>query len=227
MMLGDMQRIPVSALVFVLIVCCLAKAQSVSEKETVLSALVLSYGQPLKGESPVFVTADNYLLTPTFSTDGILVEVSIDPRFGLGNTPPLSRPAFEVVLTNLNSIKPLGTFEESDDGVFMSGGRAWINTRYEHGYLETKEPLLSEMPRPVSMASIYYLHQVSGKGRVPGDSRPKHVGSFNLVCFEGKAYIAPQDEFLKLQSKSGQQLTLELAGPTGDKAPGCEKSTRD
>jgi hypothetical protein len=208
-----------------LLIWCAQSQQNVSEREAVLSALRLSYGQPVNNEKSEFAISGNYLLTPTFSSTGTLIKIGIDPRFGPGSSksPPLSRPIFEAVLANLNSIKPLGAFAESFGAEFVLGGRAWGNRRYENGYLQTAEPIDEHAPRSVAFAYIYYLHPVTGVGKVPRDSRPEDAGSFGLVCFNGLAYIAPKAAFLKLSLNPQKQVTLNLAGPTGDEPPECEK----
>lgn len=217
-------RAAVVFLMSTLLIWCAQGRQSVSERESVISALTLSYG-PRANRNSKFAIAGNYLLTPTFSSAGTLTKVGIDPRFGPGSSesPPLSRPIFEAILANLNSIKPLGAFAESFGAEFVHGGRAWASRRYENGYLQTAESTGEHAPRSVAFANIYYLDPVIGIGEVPRDSKPEAVGSFGLVCFNGQAYIAPRAEFLKLWSNPHKRVTLNLAGPTGGELPKCGK----
>jgi hypothetical protein len=212
-----------SLILLAITINCACYAQGIRERENILSALTMSYGEPLDKHHLLFQLNSTYLLTPYFSDDGILTKISIDPKYGLGSaeSPPMSRVEFEKILANLNSIKPLGTFEEDFSSAFVSGGRVSDQNRYENGYLDTSGPITEQPPRSVAAAKIYYLHSVKGSGRVPKDSKPKDAGSFGLVCFKGKAYIAPQTDFLKLYENPGTQLTLWLAGPTGDASSVC------
>lgn len=213
----------IASLIFLAIsINCTCYAQGIRERENILSALTMSYGEPIGEHHSVFQLNRSYLLTPYFSNDGILTKISIDPRYGLGSakSPPMSRLEFEKVLANLNSIKPLGAFEETSAGEFVTGGRAWVQKRYENAYLDTEEPIFGQ-PLTIANAEIYYLHSVTGSGRVPKDSKPQHAGSFALVCFNKKAYIAPETEFLKLYESPGMKLTLRLAGPTGNAYQAC------
>lgn len=204
------------------ILCSLALAQGLSERETVLHALGLSY-RHLAGKQPVFELNSDHFLTPIFSTDGILLEISIEPKSppGIGNAVPISRSKFDLIMANLQSIKPLGAIQESMDAGFVHGGRAWGSLRYERGYMRLAEQLGVGAPRPIVAARIYYLHQVTGIGSTPRDSRPGTC--FGLVCMNGEVYIAPKSEFLKLWSMPGKQQVVDLAGPTEDTLPDCKK----
>lgn len=215
-------RTTISLIISAITINCLCFAQGIRERENILSALTMSYGEPTGMHHSIFQLSTNYLLTPDFSDDGILTKISIDPKYGLGSekSPPIPRPEFEKILTNLNSIKPLGAFEEDLPAAFVFGGRAHKQQRYENAYIDTAEPIIQQT-LTVATAQIYYLYSVTGSGRVPKDSKPEDAGSFGLICFNGKAYIAPQAEFLKLYENPETKLTLRLAGPTGDTSSVC------
>ena len=160
-------------------------------------------------------------MTPTFSADGLLIEISIEPKSNSNGQDrqrsiQLSRPEFELILANVNSIKPLGALEEEFPAKFVHGGRAWGNLRHQHAYLQTAEPIGYGPPSPIAFAYIYYLHSVTGMAKIPGGSKPEEAGSFGLVCIGGEPYIAPKTEFTKLWSNPFERQTVELAGPTRD-----------
>jgi hypothetical protein len=195
--------------------------ETLSERESVLAALTLTYGQPVEKGKPVFAITTDYVLSPVFSADGLLIEISIEPKSNTHGQNPqrsfqLSRSDFDSILGNINSIKPLGEFKEDFPSKFVHGGRAWGNVRYQNSYLETAEPINHVPPRPIAFAYIYYLHPVTGLATIPGGSKPDELDSFGLVCVNGESYIAPKAEFMKLRSNPLERQTVELAGPTRD-----------
>ena len=192
-----------------------------SERGRVLAALTLSYGASVDSRRLLFTIAPDYVLTPTFSADGLLIEISIEPKSNSNGQDrqrsiQLSRPEFELILANVNSIKPLGALEEEFPAKFVHGGRAWGNLRHQHAYLQTAEPIGYGPPSPIAFAYIYYLHSVTGMAKIPRGSKPEEAGSFGLVCIGGEPYIAPKTEFTKLWSNPFERQTVELAGPTRD-----------
>ena len=189
-----------------------------SERRTVLVALALSYGPSVDNRKPLYVIALDYVLAPFFSADGLLIEISIEPKpKGNGQDQQrsfqLSRAEFDLILANINSIKPLGAFEEDFPAKFVHGGRAWGNLRYQHAYLQTAEPINHGPPRPIAFAYIYYLHPVTGIAKIPLGSKPDEAASFGMVCVEREPYIAPNAAFMKLRSNPFERQTVELAGP--------------
>ena len=202
--------------------CCSAASpqETLSERGPVLAALTLSYGPSVDNRKPLFTIAPDYLLIPTFSADGLLIEISIQPKSNSNGQDQQrsiqrSRYEFESILANISSIKPLGAYEEDFYAKFVHGGRAWGNLRYQHAYLQTAEPISYGPPRPIAFAYIYYLHSVTGIAKIPRGSKPEEAGSFGQVCIEGEPYIAPNAEFTKLWSNPFERQTVELAGPTG------------
>jgi hypothetical protein len=190
-----------------------------SERGRVLAALTFSYGASVDSRKPLFKIAPDYVLVPTFSADGLLIEISMEPKSNSNGQDPqrsiqLSRPEFELILANINCIKPLGALEEDFPAKFVHGGRAWGNLRYQHAYLQTAEPINYGPPRPIAFAYVYYLHLVTGIAKILRGSKPEEAGSFGLVCVGGEPYIAPKAEFMKLWSNPFERQTVELAGPT-------------
>lgn len=200
--------------------CSVATPQRTpSERGTVLAALTLSYGPSVDNRKPLFVIAPDYVLAPVFSADDLLIEISIEPKSNSTGQDQqrsiqLSQSDFELILANINSIKPLGALEEDFPAKFVHGGRAWGNLRHQHAYLQTAELISYGPPRPIAFAYIYYLHPVTGIAKIPRDSKPEEAGSFGLVCVGGEPYIAPKAEFMKLWSNPFERQTVELAGPT-------------
>jgi hypothetical protein len=200
--------------------CSVATPQKTpSERGTVLAALTLSYGPSVDNRKPLFVIASDYVLAPVFSADDLLIEISIEPKSNSNRQDQqrsiqLSRSDFELIIANINSIKPLGALEEDFPAKFVHGGRAWGNLRHEHAYLQTAEPISYGPPRPIAFAYIYYLHPVTGIAKIPRGPKPKEAGSFGLVCVGGEPYIAPKGELMKLWSNPFERQTVELAGPT-------------
>ena len=202
-----------------LVCCSVASQETPSERGTVLAAFTLSYGPSVDKRKPLFAIAPDYVLAPTFSADGLLIEISIGPKSnspaqGLQRAIQLSRSEFELILANISSIKPLGPFQEDFPAKVVHGGRAWGNMRYESAYLQTAEPISDGPPRPIAFAYIYYLHPVTGIAKISRGSKPEEAGSFGLVCIGGEPYIAPKSEFMKLRSNPFERQTVELAGPT-------------
>jgi hypothetical protein len=200
--------------------CSVASPQETpSERGPVLAALTLSYGPSVDNRKPLFTIAPDYLLTPIFSADGLLIEISIEPKSNSNGQDQqrsiqLSRSEFELILANISSIKPLGAYEEDFHAKFVLAGRAWGSLRYQHAYLQTAEPISYGSPRPIAFVYIYYLHSVTGIAKIPRGSKPEEAGSFGQVCIEGEPYIAPKAEFTKLWSNPFERQTVELAGPT-------------
>ncbi len=121
-------RTTFSVLVVGLLFCSSEWPQgAVSEREGVLAALSLSYGAPSPSKKLFFAVTPNYVLTPNFSSDGLLIEISLEPK---SNTPEphpqrdawLTHAEFESILANINSIKPLGALEEEFPAKFVHGG---------------------------------------------------------------------------------------------------------
>jgi hypothetical protein len=191
-------------------------AQNAREQARVITALTALYGSPIDG-SPAFVLANGYKLSPVFSDAGLLIEVVVEPKAGFDPSKGeyLTRDQFDSVFAQINSVKPLGNLLEQGPG-FATGGRIGTSFQYEHGYLNTVEPLTHPRPRPISLAHIYCLPPVTGIARIPGDPNPNDASPFGLVCIDGKAYVAPKEEFLKLWAKRNQLQTRTVAGPTGD-----------
>ncbi len=210
-------------LLWALISCVAGTAQatprpqpSPDERSTVIASLIVLYGQATDTIKPKFSLPEDYILSPTFADDGTLVEFAVEPKSGLDplHSTQLSRPEFETLVANINSIKPLGELEEETRAWFVHGGRADGTRRYGNAYVETVEPISGPAPRPVTFAYIYYLHTVTGLAEIPGEPGLNDAGSFGLVCVDGKAYIAPKDEFLKVWHNRNKVQTLTLAGPT-------------
>jgi hypothetical protein len=142
----------------------------------VLAALTLSYGPSIEDRKSVFAIAADYVLAPVFSADGLFIALAIEPKSNahaqdLQRRIPLSHSAFESILANINSIKPLGGFEEEFGAKFVHGGRAWGNQRYRNAYLQTAELISYAPSRPIAFAYIYYMHPVTGVAKIPRDSR--------------------------------------------------------
>jgi hypothetical protein len=195
----------------------LAVSQNSSgERYTVLTALRVLYGKPLNGKLEFSITP-KYVLRPIFSAQGSLVRVSAEPRSIGEEVAPIPRSEWDSILAKLNTIKPLGDFEEEFGAMFISGGRAQGEQRYQNGYVGMRIVVLP--PHPVVSASIYYIHSVTGVPRLPSGSKPQDAAPFNfgLVCIGEDAYIAPDDEFRKIWAKPGVEQTLLLAGPTKDR----------
>ena len=192
---------------------------SPTERETVIASLAVLYGKPINKQNSLFAVTPDYVLSSSFS-DGVLVAISIEPRpnidISLKRSIQLSKAEFDLILANVNSIKPLGQFEEEFGAKFVHGGRAHGTQRYRNAYLQTAEPIFDVPTRPVAVAHIYYLHPVTGTAKMSPTSNPEDAGSFGLVCVGGVPYIAPKEEFLKLWSNPSEQQTVQLAGPTPD-----------
>jgi hypothetical protein len=193
--------------------CSPAFSQPVSEREPVLQALALSYGQSLDEKSPQFLLKPDHVLTPTFSDDGLLTAISIEPRSrrDLTHVSKLTRSEFDSVLATLTSVKSLGAMEEEVGGKTRSGWRVHIIARYHSAYLETEELMGYGEPSPIESAQIYYLHPVTGVPKIRRDEDPGEADS--LLCLDGEYYRAPKSAFIKLRSKPTERQTLELAGP--------------
>jgi len=182
-----------------------------NERHDVLTALRVIYGNPLSRNGE-FAATPQYVLRPVFSRPNVLVRIEVEPRFA--NATPLARSAWDSILATLNTIKPLGDFEE-DMSLYVSEGSSQIEQHYHQGYIavvETNQP----SPASVQSAHIYYLHPVTGIPKIPKDSNPHDAAPFNfyLVCVGEEAYLARESEFRKIWSKPGAGQTLLLAGPT-------------
>ncbi len=210
-------KIGFRVLAVVLACCSVATPQKArSERGTVIAALTLSYGPSVDNRKPLFAITPDYVLAPVFSADDLLIEISIEPKSNSNGqrSIELSRSDFELILANINSIKPLGAHEEDLPFKFATGGRAAGMQRHRNAYLQTAELISHGPPRPIAFAHIYYLHPVTGIAKISRGSKPEDAGSFGLVCIEGKAYIAPKAEFMKLWSNPFERQTVQLAGPT-------------
>jgi len=191
-------------------------AQVGNEQASTLHALSLSYGASIDDKHPRFRIKPNHLLVPTFSADGVLIKVSIEPK--ITNDPTrvfgLPRPEFDAVLATLGSIKPLGTPEPDDGPREMSGWRVHKTLLYGNAYLRTAEKVGYGDPAPIESAEIYYIHSVTGMPRIAADEMPDRAGRYRLICFDDAHYLARETEFFKLWSKSRERQTVDLAGPT-------------
>lgn len=214
-MLGGLPFYRISFLVAAMALGGAVAAQTVDERKSTLHAFEVAYGRSLDAKSPRFDLRSRHLLVPSFSEDGLLIEISIEakPEY-LTRAPKISRSEFDSLLASLVSIKPLGAFED-DDGKFVSGWRAHGRQRYQNGFLETEELLGYGSPAPIASARIYYLHAVKGVPKIGPDETPDAV-SFRLICFDRKRYIALESEFVQLLARPNQLQTAELAGPTAE-----------
>jgi hypothetical protein len=204
------------------------EALNIGERDSVISALTLSFGQPLDKKTPAFVIAQDFILTPSFTSDGLLIEFAIEPKNkGIPyrqNDPrqqmQRSPAEFDMLLWKINFIKALGQLEEEDPNHIVVGVRG-NNKRYQNAYLMTAEFLgPPHVPPPIYLAHVYYLHQVTGVPSIRADFRPEDADSFILLCVDGKSYLAPKSEYLEILSMRNQSQTLNLAGPTGDNVCG-------
>jgi hypothetical protein len=182
-----------------------------NERHNVLTALRVIFGKPLNRDGE-FAATPQYVVRPVFSRPDVLVRIEVESRFA--NATPLTRSAWDSILASLNTIKPLGDFEE-DMPLYVSEGRSQTEQHYQQGYIavvETNQP----SPSSVLSAHIYYLHPVTGIPRIPKDSKPHDGAPFNfyLVCVGEEAYIATEPEFRKIWSKPRADQTVLLAGPT-------------
>ena len=199
-----------------LVVTVLGQSVAVSqaapgERHAVLAALRSLYGRA-SNSKPEFALTTDHVLRPFFSLDGSLTRISVEPRSTGEKAAPLPKSEWDSVLANLNTVKPLGDFEE-EVPVFVGGGRAQGEQRYQHGYVAVVE-ILEPTPVGVESAHIYYLHPVTGIPRISKSSKPQDGFNFYLVCVGQGAYIAPEEEFRKVWSKPAVERTLLLAGPT-------------
>lgn len=194
-----------------------AQAQSVDERDIVLHALTLSYGQPSQGKDPRFTVTENHVLVPTFSEEGVLIEISIEPKPSQIGSKPAMMPKgeYDSLLANLGSIKSIGPYEEGPDALFRSGWRDHGTIRYQNAFIETSERLGEGEPKPIESIRIYYLHPVTGVPKIGRDEKPDEV-DHQLVCVDSKNYIAPETEFVKLWSKPRERQTVELGGPVAE-----------
>ena len=130
---------------------------SPTERETVIASLAVLYGKPINKQNSLFAVTPDYVLSSSFS-DGVLVAISIEPRpnidISLKRSIQLSKAEFDLILANVNSIKPLGQFEEEFGAKFVHGGRAHGTQRYRNAYLQTAEPIFDVPTRPVAVAHI-------------------------------------------------------------------------
>ncbi len=196
------------------------------ERETVLGSLAAMYGKSVDERIPTLAVTSDYVVIPGFSSAGVLIEISIEPKGdirGQNTQHPvqLTRAEFDSILARLDSVKPIGSLEEDAPARFVSGGTASGTARYGNGYLATREVISSGRPLAIAVARIYYLHPVTGIAETPSDSNHEDAGSFGLVCVAGQSYMAPKSEFLKLRSEPNKPQTVDLAGPTGN---GCYKA---
>lgn len=191
----------------------LALGQASGERELVIHALTLSYRAPKDEAHPSFAVNSDYELVPSFSTDGLLIKVSIDPKPSRGpRWVQLSRVEFESLLATINSIKPIGVFEEEAGGNARSA-YVHIERRYSEAYLLTEEVSENRQFRAMESAAIYYLHAVNGALNIRRGESLDTADSFGLVCVDGKLYKAPKDELIKLVSTPNERQTVQLAGP--------------
>lgn len=209
-------RIPI-LIAAVSLLCSLALSQTSSERESVLHALTLSYGPSLDEQHPRFAIKTNYVLVPSFSGDGLLIEISIEPKSSghSSHVSQLSRSELDSLLAALASIKPSGAFEQDYGVKFRSGWRVHGRQAYHNEYLETAELRGEGQPLPIESARNYYLHSVTGVSKIEPVQTPETFPSFVLVCVEGEHYITPRSEFIKLWSKPNVPQTVDAAGPTG------------
>jgi hypothetical protein len=209
-------------------------ALNAGERDAVIAELTSFYGKPPDEKIPIFLIAQDFLLTPIFSADGLLIQFAIEPKdkrnpyHGQGNDPlqqmQISHDEFDYLLWQLNSIKAFGPLVEKEDGTIRLGGRGWRTKRYQNAYLTTGELMWPpNQPPRIQFAYLYYLHKVTGLAKIPGLSRPEDADSFGLVCVDGSSYMAPKVEQLKIWSNRNQSQTVDLAGPTGDDPEGCAK----
>lgn len=218
-----------------LLLCCsgLSVAQRTTagdERRSVIDAFSRFFGKPTDATTLSF-DAKPYVITPTFSEPGLLLSLRIDLDSGV-NSGDISRSDFDRLLTLLDSVKPLGKYEESD-ATIMHGGRDHVSKRYENGYLYTTESI-GPLPHAVQSASVFYLHAVSGIATLPTASKlePGFECSFCMVCVNGEAYTAPNTEFQRVALRSKDVQPFNLAGPMGDQSsctkkpdPAAEKPT--
>jgi hypothetical protein len=199
-----------------------APESPIGERNFVITELESLYGRSVDETTPIFAITQDFVLTPAFSADGLLIQFAVEAKDKLnpyhGNDQmQLSPVEFDLLLSRLNSIKALGPLEEEDPVHIVVGVRG-NNKRYQNAYLIAAE-LLGPLgqPAPIQHAYVYYLHGVTG---VPITSQEPERGdaySFGAICVDGNSYMAPKVEYFKIWSRRNLPQALRLAGPTGDK----------
>ncbi|HEV2399083.1 MAG TPA: hypothetical protein VGS27_19210 [Candidatus Sulfotelmatobacter sp.] len=194
-----------------------AFAQAANEHDSVLHALSLSYGPSIDKRHPRFRIAPDHFLVPTFSSDGVLILISIEPRKDHDPTRAfgMSKMEFDSVLATLSSIKPLQGAAEDNGFRERSSWRTHKRVVYGNAYLETAELMGEGDPAPIESAKIYYIRRVTGVPKIGADEKPDGSGN-RLVCFDGAHYIASESVFVKLWSNPKERQTVDLAGPTDE-----------
>src|SRR3954452_19683531 len=118
-----------------------------SERDSVVTALEVLYGRSLNRGTPQFHVSRDYILSPAFSADGVLITISVETSATSHlSAPPLSAAEFARMLSKLDSVKRIGGFVE--DGFSWESGRSYRSRRYENAYISTAEARLNALPRP-------------------------------------------------------------------------------
>src|SRR4051812_31077082 len=71
-----------------------------SERDSVVTALEVLYGPSLNTGTPRFRVSGDYILSPAFSADGVLITISVEPSASSHlSAPPLSAAEFDRMLS--------------------------------------------------------------------------------------------------------------------------------
>jgi hypothetical protein len=157
----------ICAILFIAILSTFAFTQEPevrSERDSIVAALEVLYGPSLDRSTPRFRVSSDYILTPAFSADGVLIRISVEPSASPRvRDPQLSAAEFQRMLSKLDSVKRFGGFVE--DGFSWASGKLYQIRRYESAYIDTAELRLNVLPRPIYSATISYVHRIVGVPR--------------------------------------------------------------
>jgi hypothetical protein len=182
------------ALILVFTASAVAQSNESVNRSFVIAAMSKKFGAASPSNSSTFKLKDNYQIVATFAPSGELIGMEIIP----GKMPDSITPEeFQDTIQFINSVKPLGRFEERLGASSVTGMREHRAELYSAGYMSISEELCRKKPCPVASARIDYLYPKTVIVQIPESFSLKDAGSFGLYCIQHQRYRLPLPEAKK------------------------------
>jgi hypothetical protein len=189
----------------------------VNEESSILTRCASIFGAMIDTRENLFEVNGPYILQPRFDSRGVLISLSVFPKYWLEPTHPewtepdkmpvLSEVEYASLLTRLDGVTPRGKLVASGAGSVVTNSTQYFLDKYEYGYLRRGE----YGPKRVRFLDIYPFHVV--EGRVIKKRRDKQFSNewyFQVLVGELNYFVSAND-YLKL--KPGRTQKFLAVGP--------------
>jgi hypothetical protein len=213
------------SIVAILAIACMP-CFSFGASDSVLKRATQLFGSPLNAEHGVYRLNDTYVLWLIIDRYGDLFEVDVGPKSYYTDEFPnsgkhfkeesLSETEFAQIIQKISELKEIGNLRGRSTHT-VSGIFGPMNTvSYEKAFVERLVPIGND--DKIIKFDVYYLQRI---GASP--EQIVNTDSQSFVCFAEEWYYLPAKEAKRI--KLGKWQTIQIAGPTLLRKPGCVRTT--